>query len=331
MNTHPVTLRLLALLAVVTVAACGTSSEDLSGEGDTPAPGATPAAGNVPGSTPTDGDGGVPPGTPPPGTPGAITCARDTAFPAVFTIAEASGAVEVSIGGVPHLLVNADSKNKGAAILIPIPGGASPQSIVLPFDPATSDDIEGLAAAGGAVYGLTSAGAVMRFLPSAGGFTRDGAAYRIGPQPLSCSKLTDTNCGKNWEGLCLRRPPAAGAATPKCLGYAASKTESALYCVVMQGTTLSIDPTAAPITLALPKDSVSDCAFGASALVVTTNDGNGSKSYVVDEKTGALAPLPVTGHGSNEAVQVGADGAFYQFEDSSSKTSAASRFTCQGL
>ena len=102
-------------------------------------------------------------------------------------------------------------------------------------------------------------------------------------------------------------------------------------CVVMKGSTLAIDPAQKPIPLALPKESLSDCAFGASALVVTTNDVNGSKSYVVDEKTGELALLPVTGHGSNEAVQVGSDGALYQLEDSSSNTSASSRFTCKGL
>lgn len=271
------------------------------------------------------------PATPSPSEPpaaGPLECTRDTAFPAVFPIAEASGAAELTVGGKPQLLVAADSKNAGAAVLLSVPAGVATK-IVLPLDPNVSDDIEGLAPSGGAVYALTSAGAVTRFLPDAAGsgFTRDGSAYRIGASPLSCSSLKDTNCGKNWEGLCLRRKtPAAG----ECAGYAASKEEGALYCVTMMGTTLSIDAAAKSIALALPAKSLSDCSFGANALVITTNDANASKSYIVDEKSGKLEPLPVTGLTSNEAVLLAADGTLYQFEDASAPTSAGSRFTCKG-
>jgi hypothetical protein len=334
--------KLAMVIALSTLAACGPvdgTSFD-RGVAKRPAAGADSDPGTDTGSGTNAGDSrpdGRPDGTDPSSPdaapapePGAtaIACTRDAAFPAVFPIAEASGAVEVSMGGAPRLLVAADSKNQGSALLVPLPGGGATRAVVLPIDPQVSDDLEGLATAAGAVYALTSSGAVMRFLPNGLGFTRDGAAYRIGAAPLSCDKLTSTNCGKNWEGLCLRRkPPAAG----ECAGYAASKAEGALYCVKLAGTTLAIDPAVKPIALAVPAMSLSDCAFGASALVVTTNDKNGSKSYVVDETSGKLAPLPVGGLGSNEAIQVGSDGALYQLEDSSSATSAASRYVCKGL
>lgn len=335
-------------IVLLLLSGCGPAESEPEDEqrGADAAPTATDASGPNPAgpkATPSGPSGGAsrpaPMGTPTPPVPdlGPLTCTRDFDFPSELPIHEASGAIDVTFGGQPHLLVAADSRNDGEAILIPLPAGAPVISLVLPLDPNVSDDIEGLATAGGAVYALTSAGAVTRFLPAAGGavgFTRDGAAYRIGAPPLSCSSLTSTNCGKNWEGLCLRpTAPAAGG----CAGYAASKEEGALYCVRITGTTLAIDVATKPIVLALPEHALSDCSFGANALVVTTNGADDSKSYIVDETTGELEPLPVTGFGSNEAIHLGADGALYQLEDSTfsflpffGATSASSRYTCKG-
>ncbi len=192
---------------------------------------------------------------------------------------------------------------------------------------------------GAHLYTLTSSGAVRRFVPNgSGGLRRDEDAYRIGAPPLSCPDLRAVNCGKNWEGLCLRRPNAEG----RCAGYAASKSEASLYCVTRDNRgRLAIDPTRAPVVLALGtlfghRDVLSDCAFGAAGgpaedvLLVTTNVFGGSTTYVVDESTGRVAPLPLVSTPSNEAIAVDSHGALYAFMDDNGETSIAARFTCSG-
>jgi hypothetical protein len=235
------------------------------------------------------------------------------------------------------MLVVSDSGQKGAALAWVIPEGPD-RALSLPLDPTASDDLEGIAWARGRLYTLTSSGAVRRFAPDgAGGLRRDQDAYAIGPAPLSCASLTDGNCGKNYEGLCLR-PRTTPA---RCAGYAASKKEGALYCVVFEGDRLAIDALKPPLRLALDsirrgEGALSDCAFGAEGgpaagvLLVTTNVFGGSTTYVVDEAAGTLAPLDVLGTPSNEAVAIDRDGALYQFMDDNGATSQALRMSCTG-
>jgi hypothetical protein len=213
----------------------------------------------------------------------------------------------------------------------------------LPLDDRASDDLEGAAWRRGAdgkpeLLTLTSSGALRRFAPDGkGGLTRQGDAYAIGPAPYACDDLRGVNCGKNYEGLCLRRR----GATARCAGYAASKTDSALYCVVDDHGKLGIDPVRPPIHLAVEgmktkHGLLSDCAFGAEGgpaqdvLVVTTNVFGGSTSYVVDEATGALAAIDLVGTTSNEAIAIDKDGSLYEFADDNGETSQAQRFTCSG-
>jgi hypothetical protein len=161
---------------------------------------------------------------------------------------------------------------------------------------------------------------------------------RIGPPPLSCDDLHGINCGKNWEGLCLRNP----AAHARCAGYAASKQETALYCVVKDaGGRLAIDLGRPPMVLALDRllrreGVLSDCAFGAvggpaeDVLLVTTNVFGGSQTYLVDESTGRASPLGVVATASNEGIAVDREGALYAFLDDNGETSDAARFVCSG-
>lgn len=221
--------------------------------------------------------------------------------------------------------------------------GASPRPLVLPLDTVASDDLEGMAwfadGSGPHLYTMTSSGAVRRFAPDgSGSLRRDDDVYRIGAPPLSCSDLRAVNCGKNWEGLCLRGPRGEGP----CAGYAASKAETALYCVGRdERGRLSIDPRRAPRVLALDglfghRDVLSDCAFGAvggpaeDLLFVTTNVYGGSTTYVVDEATGRATPLDLVTTPSNEAIAVDSRGAFYAFMDDNGETSIAARFECTG-
>jgi hypothetical protein len=262
-----------------------------------------------------------------------VRCTSDGLFPTTWHVAEASSAAEVSLlPKARELLVISDSGNAGEAMLWGIPHGPL-RSIRLPLDPAASDDIEGAAWLAGQLFTLTSSGAVQVFLPDGtGGLTRVGNAYGLGPPPFACPSLKDINCGKNYEGLCLRAKPSSA----RCAGYAASKRDETLDCLVLEGGKLRVDPIKPPIVLDLPRQSLSDCAFGAAdgpardVLLVTTNVYNGSTSYEVDEATGTLAPLDVVGLPNNEAIAVDSTGALYELMDSDSKASLAYRLVCEG-
>jgi hypothetical protein len=281
---------------------------------------------------------------PPSATLGVLgfKCTRDATFPSPWALPEASAAAEVELRPEVHeILVVGDSGRKGAAMAWSRAGGT--RALVLPLDDKASDDLEGMAwqadPTGGRLYTLTSSGAVQRFVPDgAGGLRADGDAYRIGPPPISCADLRGINCGKNWEGLCLR----SSATRARCAGYAASKKETALYCVVRDDAgRLAVDPQRPPVILGLERLTaregvLSDCAFGApggpaeDVLLVTTNFFGGSQTYAVDEATGRASPLEVASTGSNEAIAVDHDGAFYAFLDDNGETSVAVRSVCQG-
>jgi hypothetical protein len=272
-----------------------------------------------------------------------VSCTRDPAFPVTFSVPEASAAAEVELTpGVRELLVVSDSGRRGAAILWRLPSGPS-RPLALPLDPSASDDLEGIAwvtaqatGGGGALYTLTSSGAARRFVPDGqGGLRRDQDAYAIGPAPHSCANLRDVNCGRNYEGLCLR-PRSVSA---RCAGYAASKQAAELDCLVFEGDRLVADTLWPPIHLGrgfVPANALSDCAFGASGgparatLLVTTNVYGGSATYLVAEQGGALTPLDVPGTLNNEAVAVDRDGALALFGDVESEISPAVRLACRG-
>jgi hypothetical protein len=271
-----------------------------------------------------------------------VKCTPDDTFPSPWNLPEASAAAEVELRpGVREILSIGDSGRNGAAMAWSRAGGT--RSLVLPLDDKASDDLEGMAwqkdPSSARLDTLTSSGAVRAFVPDGkGGLRADGETYRIGAPPLSCADLHGVNCGKNWEGLCLRSPSARA----RCAGYAASKTETALYCVLRDDAgRLSIDPQRPPMVLALPRLTnregvLSDCAFGApggpaeDVLLVTTNVFGGSQTYLVDQATGRTSPLDVQGTLSNEAIAVDRDGAYYAFLDDNGETSVATRFACLG-
>ncbi len=296
--------------------------------------GATTTSGSALTPTPTVPYPAEPlPTAPPPIAASTVKCAADPGFPGSFAIPEASGAAEVELTpGVREMLVIADSGHDGAVMLWKIPAGP-PRFLKLALGPSVSDDLEGVAWRDHHLFTLTSGGAVRRFSPDGkGGLARDGEAYAIGPEPYVCPSLALGNCGKNYEGLCLRAP----GTTDRCTGYAASKKEGALYCLVFRGEKLEIDALKPPIKLGLEKNALSDCAFGAAGgpgektLVVTTNIYGGSSSYVVSEGAGTRTLLDVPVLPTNEGIAIDKDGALYQFMDANNDTSLASRHTCLG-
>jgi hypothetical protein len=262
-----------------------------------------------------------------------VTCTSDGHYPQLWPLAEASAAVEVERKpGERAILALSDSGNHGAAMMWKIPEGPL-KRVRMDLDAAASDDVEGAAWKGGHLFTLTSSGAVRRYTPSPNGdFERDGPAYPIGAPPYVCSDLHAGNCGKNYEGLCLRGGPRPA----RCAGFAASKTESSLYCVTDRDGILAIDAGAPPIKLALPAESLSDCAFGGAGgpaenvLLVTTNIHGGSTTYVVDEASSGLMRLDVHGLPSNEGIAIDRDGALYQFMDGDIGVSPTLRATCSG-
>ncbi len=270
-------------------------------------------------------------GSTPRGTLATVSCKQDAAFPGSWDLPEASAAAEVELTrGVREMLVVSDSGHDGQSLAWRIPNGPL-RPLKLPLDPGASDDIEGAAWRGAHLYTLTSSGAVRRFSPDGkGALVRDQDAYALGAPPASCPKLTDGNCGRNYEGLCLRGPSASS----RCVGYAASKATSTLYCLVLAADRLVVDPIKPPLKLSLPKNNLSDCAFGSehgpaeAVLLVTTNLYGGSATYQVDEGDGSLRALDVPGTLSNEAVAVDRDGSLYQFMDDNHAESAALRMTC---
>ena len=221
-----------------------------------------------------------------------VKCIRDETFPSLWKVPEASGAAEVELQpGLREILVVSDSGRNGAAMAWSKAGGTRP--LVLPLDGAASDDLEGIAwqadASGARLYTLTSSGAVRVFVPDGkGGLRRSGESYRIAPPPLSCADLHGINCGKNWEGLCLRSPAAA---RPMRGLRRQQDRDVALLRRPRRGGRLSIDPRRPPVALSLDRwmrreGVLSDCAFGAPAgpaedvLIVTTNVYGGSQTYV---------------------------------------------------
>jgi hypothetical protein len=264
-----------------------------------------------------------------------FACQADTTFPGLLAVPEASGAAEVELTpGVRELLVLSDSGRGGVGILLSLGGGSGSRSITLPLDQPAIDDNEGIAWRGGALYTLTSSGAVRRFVPNGQGLlTRDQDVYRLGPEPASCADLAGVNCGRNYEGLCLRSAPSAHP----CAGYAASKAEGKLHCVgIDAGGKLFAKPDVPPLALSFPADQLSDCAFGAGGgpaadvLVVTTNVFGFSRSFRVDETTGATTRLPSTSLLNVEAVAIDKTGALYVFDDNSMSQSTAAKTSCVG-
>jgi len=331
-------LALAAGFALVVIGACSSSSDDVPGQ---PQDAATPESSAPDAGGEAEGDAGakedaaalLEAGAPVP------TCTVVTAgFPATVAVKEASSITEVELtAGKRELLIFGDSGSSGAGVALDIGSGAV-RNITLPLDTNVSDDIEGIAWSGGKLYAITSSGAMQRFTPNgAGGLVRDGDAYAIGPAPtLSCGNLSNTNCGPNYESLCLRTDPSGHA----CVGYAGSKSDGKLYCLTIDNGTgrLVASATTRAIETNLGNQRLSDCAFGAGpgpaagALVLATNIFGANKIYRV-AGGGVLVelPAPTPALTNIEAITVDRDGTLYVVEDNdSSNPSAIRKSTCTG-
>lgn len=270
--------------------------------------------------------------TPPARTDASVECVRSDRFADSIPLPEASGAVHVpALGEEPaHLLVISDSGNDGAYVELDPDSGEVLARGALPLDDGASDDLEGLALAGGVYHALTSSGWMRHYRRDGDGYRLEVESYPLaepgGDPPLVCSTGAKGNCARNYEGLCL------GGGDGACAGFALSKTDGALYCLVRDGERLRIDP-GKRLEVALG-EVLSGCSFapdgalwvganlfGARAVYRITGHADPGSARV--EEIGSLGP------GFPEALATGPDGALWRFSDTNSGPSLAERYDCR--
>jgi hypothetical protein len=260
-------------------------------------------------------------------------------------VPEASGAAWLAIDGAPGLVVISDSGNDGAYAIVDPDTGATREQGKLPLGGA-GDDLEGIAARGGKLFVLTSPGWVRAYERRGQGFALVDGPYALGPVDLvggRTSRLGDvppegtgmvcdakrTNCGRNYEGLCL----VPGAVTGRCVGFAAAKADGRLYCVVERGGRLAVEH-AGSIAIARP-GVVSDCAFSDDGrLLVGTNTFDAGTVYRVtgweDPARAAVTPLGPLLVGFPETIAVRGD-VVHVMSDLGGAPSYMKKFRCPEL
>ncbi len=292
------------------------------------APTAPPAPAPAPTST----------GAPFASTPTAtgLACERQ-AFVAELPIAEASGAVLTEIDGAATLMVVADSGHKGDYLLIDPESGAVRERGKLPLG-GRGDDLEGLTVRGDRFYALTSSGwwRAWERRPAKGG-VMGGFDLVAGPSPIGpvdappvtamVCDIRRTNCGRNFEGLCLARADQPGA---ECDGMALSKKEGRLYCVVEKDGGLTIDPSR---TLSVAKgEALADCNIDGGALWVGANLFDFNRVWRVTgwqtPASAQLTELGSVGVGFSEGLAAAGE-TLFRLSDTQGEPSLVAKFRCR--
>jgi hypothetical protein len=245
-------------------------------------------------------------------------------------VPEASGAAWIDINGKPALVVAGDSGNKGAYGIVDAETGTTIEQGTLPLgDPG--DDIEGLASRAGTLYGLTSSGwmRVWRRKKDSTGFDLVDGPYPIAQLPdlMVCGR-SDINCGLNYEGLAL--DPRARA-PDGCLGFACSKGQGRLYCLVDKDGRLQLEKA---LAIAVDRPGVvADCAFSSEGDLYAANNIFGlSNVFRIDgwtdpaHATITLVDSPSVGF--PEVVAVRGD-IVYRMSDTGGAPSLMAKFRCK--
>ncbi|MCE9572047.1 MAG: hypothetical protein K8W52_02705 [Deltaproteobacteria bacterium] len=265
--------------------------------------------------------------------PTATTCVP-LPFADSIPLAEASGAVFLDTVAGRALLVVSDSGNDGAYALLDPGTGAVREQGVLPLAGRT-DDVEGLTREGAGdatrIIGLASNGTIYRWARGASGFTLDGDPTLISDRDeFTCPKRRG-NCAKNFEGICLAPvAPASG-----CVGFAASKEDGRLWCLVRRGDRLTIDPA---VSIAITSgDAIADCAFtpDGRAVLVGANAFGADQVWRVDgwqtPTTATISDVGMLGPGFAEVLAVDRGGLIYRMSDLGGAPSLTGKYRCEGL
>lgn len=321
----------VALCALVALGSCRSSPRENDPEHASGQP-AAPAVPAVPAPAQTGID--------------RIAC-KGAPFASAIALREASGAAWVQEGDRSLLLVLSDSGGGGDAVEISPEDGTVTRTVRLPLDRAASDDIEGLSAVGDRIYGITSSGWISTWQRrlAAGGARYElvERAYPVADpeeqrhlpraERLVCRSPHDTNCARNYEGLCLRTTQSAAAG--ECAGFAVSKTDGALYCLVFAGTSGRLAVDAGRVIRVAPGETLSGCDFDSQgdAIWVGSNLLGANRVYRLtgwrNPEGAVLEVIGSLGGGSSEAIAVGPAGAVYRFSDTNSSTSLVDKYICE--
>ncbi len=281
--------------------------------------------------------------TPPPPDPDSTPSCEAVPFEATTPVPEASGAAWMTIDGKPMLVVIGDSGNHGAYALVDPDTGRTGERGKLPLG-GGGDDLEGAAIRDGKLVALSSAGWIRVWERTANGF-----ALIEGPYPLAAVELPDddppphgstgmvcperhSNCGRNYEGLCLAPNPSSPRdGTRPCVGFAASKYDGSLYCLVDRGGKLAIDRDRS-IHIA-KRGRLADCAFSDTGELVTGNNLFGhSRVYRItgwnDPAHARLHDLGPIGVGFPEVIAIRGD-LIYRMSDTGGAPSLTSKYRCK--
>jgi hypothetical protein len=228
-----------------------------------------------------------------------------------------------------HILAIGDSGTRGAFVLLHASTGDLLGSGQLPLDRGVTDDHEGLAQSGDFYYTITSSGFIRQYRRlSADRFEQIGPAYLL-HRSLGCAAAQASNCGHDFEGLCLEPDPGE----PDCHGYAASKMRGTLVCLrIAADGRLDADPNHT-IQVA-PPGALSGCAIAPEGdLLYTGNNLFGANAVFRvhgwrDPRRARLEALGPAGAGFAEAVAVGPGGLLYRLSDTASPRSGAAKYSC---
>ncbi|MBA3455925.1 MAG: hypothetical protein H0T42_22700 [Deltaproteobacteria bacterium] len=259
------------------------------------------------------------------------------------SVPEASGAAWLVVDGKPSLVVVSDSGNGGAYAIVDAETGVTRETGKLPLGEA-GDDVEGLANRGDRIVGITSSGWILEWNRVPGAFELAQPAYPLGPVDLSdkgggmgdkppagdgmvCGARA-TNCGRNYEGVCLVDP--AHAKGP-CIGFAASKADGHVYCVVEEAGKLAVKYS--PRIKVTRPGAIGDCAFSDDGrLWVGSNLFDMSQVYRIDgwttPESAKVVAVAALGIGFPEALAVRGD-VIYRMSDTGGSPSLMTKFRCR--
>ncbi|MCP4444611.1 MAG: hypothetical protein GY811_04600 [Myxococcales bacterium] len=258
-----------------------------------------------------------------------ISCERQ-AFASKIAIAEASGATWMSDGS---LLVIGDSGTNGAYLKLSAEDGSVLKGGSLPLDRGASDDLEGLSRIGSTLYAITSSGYMREWQAKGDGFALTRKSYSIAPKSDTesiCASARDSNCGPNYEGLCLI--PSAPRDSP-CVGYVAAKATGKLVCLVQNDDgRLAIRPEAL-FAVSAPK-TLSGCHFDRNERLWFGNNvfAASAVGFITghrDPYSAVITRLGPLGLGFPEAIAVGTENRVYRFSDTAGSPSLLDKYICR--
>jgi hypothetical protein len=274
---------------------------------------------------------------PPAATPGSAQTDGDCSalpFATQTPVPEASAAAWL---GSDRLVVVGDSGNHGAYVIVDADTGTTIEQGQLPLGDS-SDDLEGFSEHDGLFYGVISAGWIYAWKRAGSGFELVDGPYALGPVDLPATKnakkppKTDgmvcdvhgTNCGRNYEGLCLAKSRNPGG----CDGYVASKSDGHLYCVAFDAAHHLVVRRDGAIYVDEPA-RLADCTYDdAGTLWAADNTFGLAQVFRIDG--GSAVPFAKLGPGFPEVIAV-RDDVFYRMSDLGGAPSLMAKFRCSAI